>query len=61
MTPQMSQITDDNLQAEIDPLTYSAYLLTLDPEKAFSAVVTATDGSPSIFGRCKMSRAQRVV
>jgi hypothetical protein len=45
MTPQMSQTTDDNLQAEIDRLTYSAYLLTLDPGKAFSAVVRAIDGS----------------
>jgi len=45
MTPQMSQTTDNNLQAEIDRLTYSAYLLTLDPGKAFSAVVRAIDGS----------------
>jgi hypothetical protein len=45
MTPQMSQTTDDNLQPEIDRLTYSAYLLTLDPGKAFSAVVRAIDGS----------------
>jgi hypothetical protein len=45
MTPQMSQTTDDNLQAEIDRLTYSAYLLTLDPGKAFSAVVRAIDRS----------------
>jgi hypothetical protein len=45
MTPQLSQTTDDNLQAEIDRLTYSAYLLTLDPGKAFSAVVRAIDGS----------------
>jgi hypothetical protein len=41
----MSQTTDDNLQPEIDRLTYSAYLLTLDPGKAFSAVVRAIDGS----------------
>jgi hypothetical protein len=44
MTPQMSQ-TDTNLQAELDRLTYSAYLLTLDPGKAFSAVERAIDGS----------------
>jgi hypothetical protein len=44
MTPQTSQ-TDTNLQAELDHLTYSAYLLTLDPGKAFSAVVRAIDGS----------------
>ena len=45
MTPQMSQTTDNNLQAEIDRLTCSAYLLTLDPGKALSAVVRAIDGS----------------
>jgi hypothetical protein len=45
MTPQMSQTTDKKLQAEIDRLTYSAYLLTLDPGKAFSAVARAIDGS----------------
>jgi hypothetical protein len=45
MTPQMSQATEKNLQAELDRLTYSAYLLTLDPGKAFSAVAKAIDGS----------------
>jgi hypothetical protein len=44
MTPQTSQ-TDTNLQAELDRLTSSAYLLTLDPGKAFSAVERAIDGS----------------
>jgi hypothetical protein len=44
MTSQTSQ-TDTNLQAELDRLTYSAYLLTLDPGKAFSAVARAIDGS----------------
>jgi hypothetical protein len=44
MTPQTSQ-TDTNLQAELDRLTYSAYLLMLDPGKAFSAVERAIDGS----------------
>jgi len=45
MTPQISKTTDDNLQVELDRLTYSAYLLTLDPGKAFSAVTRAIDGS----------------
>jgi len=45
MTPKTSQ-TDTNLQAELDRLTYSAYLLTLDPGKAFSAVARALEGSP---------------
>lgn len=44
MTPLTSQ-TDTNLQAELDRLTYSAYLLTLDPGKAFSVVARAVDGS----------------
>jgi hypothetical protein len=45
MTPQMSQATEKNLQAELDRLTYYAYLLTLDPGTAFSAVARAIDGS----------------
>jgi DNA-directed RNA polymerase specialized sigma24 family protein len=45
MTPQMSQTSENNLQAELDRLTYSAYLLTLDPGKAFSAAARAIDGS----------------
>ena len=44
MTPKTSQ-TDTNLQTELDQLTYSAYLLTLDPGKAFSAVARALEGS----------------
>jgi hypothetical protein len=44
MTPLTSQ-ADTNLQTELDRLTYSAYLLTLDPGKAFSAVARAIDGS----------------
>ena len=44
MTPQTSQ-TDTNLQAELDRLTYFAYLLTLDPGKALSAVERAIDAS----------------
>jgi hypothetical protein len=45
MTPQMIQATEKDFQAELDQLTYSAYLLTLDPGKAFSAVARAIDGS----------------
>jgi hypothetical protein len=45
MTPEMSQTPENNLQAELDRLTYSAYLLTLDPGKALSAVEKAIDGS----------------
>jgi hypothetical protein len=46
MTPQMIQATEKDLQAELGRLTYSAYLLTLDPGKAFSAVARALEGSP---------------
>jgi hypothetical protein len=46
MTPQMIQATEKDLQTELDQLTYSAYLLTLDPGKACSAVARALDGSP---------------
>jgi hypothetical protein len=34
-----------SIQAELDRLTYSSYLLTLDPAKALSAVSAAIDGS----------------
>jgi hypothetical protein len=44
MTSQTSQ-TDTNLQTELDRLTYSAYLLTLDPGKAFSAVERVASNS----------------
>lgn len=45
MTTEMSETIDGNLQGELDRLTYSAYLLTLDPGRAFSAVLRAIDGS----------------
>jgi hypothetical protein len=44
MAPQISQPAD-NLQAELDRLTSSAYLLTRDPGVAVSVVMTAIDGS----------------
>ena len=46
MTPQMTEVADRKLQAELDRLTYFAYLLTLDPGVALSVVMTAMDGSP---------------
>jgi hypothetical protein len=45
MTPEMSPRSDNNLQAELVRLAYSAYLLTLDPALALSVVMTAIDGS----------------
>ena len=44
MTPQMRKTAEDNLQVDLDRLTYSAYLLTLDPGVALSVVMTAIDG-----------------
>ena len=45
MTPQLSQPADKNIDAELDRLTYSAYLLTLDPGLALSVVMAALDDS----------------
>lgn len=45
MTPRVRQATDQRIQSEIDRLTYSAYLLTLDPGVAVSVVMMAIDGS----------------
>ena len=45
MTPQISQAADKHIESELDRLTYSAYLLTLDPGVAVSVVVTAINGS----------------
>lgn len=45
MTPQISQAADKHIQSDLDRLTYSAYLLTLDPGVAVSVVMTAIDGS----------------
>jgi hypothetical protein len=46
MIPDTSEIADHNLQAALERLAYSAYLLTLDPGVALSVVMTALDGSP---------------
>jgi len=43
MTPQLIQTGNDSIDSELDQLTYSAYLLTLDPDLAFSAVMAAID------------------
>jgi hypothetical protein len=45
MTPQISQTADKHIESELDRLTYSAYLLTLDTGMAVSVVMTAIDGS----------------
>jgi hypothetical protein len=43
MTTQLSQITDQKVEAELDSLTYCAYLLTLNPALAMSVVRAAID------------------
>ena len=43
MTPQ--QPGNDSIDVELDQLTYSAYLLTLDPDLAVSVVMAAIDDS----------------
>jgi hypothetical protein len=45
MTPQISQTAHKHIESELDRLTYSAFLLTLDPGVAVSVVMTAIDGS----------------
>ena len=45
MAQQISQAADVHIESELDRLTYSAYLLTLDPGVAVSVVMTAIDGS----------------
>lgn len=45
MIPQRIHAGNDSIESELDQLTYSAYLLTLDPDLAFSAVMAAIDSS----------------
>lgn len=45
MTPQSNEGTDKDIEAELDRLTYSAYLLTLDPGLAISVVMAAIESS----------------
>ena len=45
MTPQPIQYGDNIIDVELDQLTYSAYLLTLDPDLALSVVMAAIDMS----------------
>jgi len=45
MTPQPIQPVNGSIDLELDRLTYSAYLLTLDPGLALSVVMAAVDAS----------------
>jgi hypothetical protein len=45
MTPQPIPPGNESIDAELDQLTYSAYLLTLDPDLAVSVVMAAIDAS----------------
>ena len=44
MTPQLAQ-PENAIDVELSQLTYSAYLLTLDPDLALSVVMAAVDAS----------------
>jgi hypothetical protein len=43
MTPQLVETADKDIETELERLTYSAYLLTLDPGLALSVVMAAID------------------
>ena len=45
MTPQLIQYGHNSIDPELDQLTYSAYLLTLDPDLALAVVMAAIDTS----------------
>jgi|SRR5580700_7796690 DNA-directed RNA polymerase specialized sigma24 family protein len=45
MTPQLIEAGNNTIDVELDQLTYSAYLLTLDPDLALSVVMAAVDTS----------------
>ena len=45
MTPQLIETANQSIEAELDRLTYSAYLLTLDPGLALSVVLTVVEGA----------------
>ena len=45
MTPQLFQHGNDSIDPELDHLTYSAYLLTLDPDLSLSVVMAAIERS----------------
>jgi hypothetical protein len=44
MTPQFAQ-PENTIDVELSQLTYSAYLLTLDPDLALSVVMAALEAS----------------
>jgi len=45
MTPEPIQPGNNSIDVELDELTFSAYLLTLDPDLALSVVMAAVDAS----------------
>jgi hypothetical protein len=49
MTPQIMQPGNNSIDVELDQLTYSAYLLTLNPDLALSVVMAAIDMSMEDF------------
>lgn len=49
MTPQLIHHGNNSIDIELDQLTYSVYLLTLDPDLALSVVMAAIDASTENF------------
>src|SRR5262249_1729298 len=45
MTPQLIEPGNNSIDVELDRLTHSAYLLTLDPDLALSVVMAAIDAA----------------
>lgn len=45
MSQQLIEAATSGIEAEVDRLTYSAYLLMLDPNMAFSVVMAAVEGA----------------
>jgi hypothetical protein len=57
MNPQLIQPGNDSFDSELDQLTYSAYLLTSDPDLALSVVMAAVDTSmDDLASQCDLLR-----
>ena len=52
MAPQLRQPGNNSIDVELGQLTYSAYLLTLDPGLAISVVMAAVDPSMEDLASC---------
>ena len=61
MAPQLIETANKGVEAELDRLTYSAYLLTLDPGLAMSVVMTAVEGAEEDLGCSPPNLLRRTV